>query len=141
MIEDGTRWTLEDSSRLYRVDAWGDGFFRIGPRGTVEVTPGGPGGASLDLYDLVQELRRRDLGPPLLLRFPGIIERRVHALIGAFEVAIEREAYRGKYQPIYPIKVNQQRREREKLVAREQGKAPGDGAGARRGRRGAGAPA
>jgi arginine decarboxylase len=131
MIEDGDRWSLEDSSRLYRVDAWGDGFFRIGPRGTVEVTPAGPEGASLDLYDLMQELRRRDLGPPLLLRFPGIIERRVHALIGAFEVAIEREAYRGRYQPIYPIKVNQQRRVVESLLERNNGKPLGLEAGSK----------
>jgi arginine decarboxylase len=64
----------------------------------------------------VQELRRRDLGPPLLLRFPGIIRSRVEALVSAFDRAVDQEGYRGRYQPIYPIKVNQQRRVVETLL-------------------------
>jgi arginine decarboxylase len=110
------RWTTNDSRELYRVDAWGGGFFRVSAQGTVDVAPSGPEGPSLDLYELVQELRRRDLGPPLLLRFPGIIQARVEALVTAFDRAIADEGYHGRYHAIYPIKVNQQRRVVETLL-------------------------
>jgi len=125
------RWSIESSSELYRIDSWGGGFFRVGPRGTVEVTPDGPDGAPIDLYDLVQELRRRDLGPPLLLRFPGIIQSRIDALVDAFDRAIESESYRGRYQPVYPIKVNQQRRVVETVIERNGGRPIGLEAGSK----------
>jgi arginine decarboxylase len=110
-------WTIRDSVDLYRVDSWGAGFFRISPRGHVEVTPRGPDGPSVDLLELVTGLKERGLGLPLLLRFPDIIARRVEALCNAFDRAIATEGYRGAHQCIYPIKVNQQRKVAEAVLS------------------------
>ncbi|HMB69680.1 MAG TPA: arginine decarboxylase, partial [bacterium] len=102
-------WTAADSAELYHVNRWGAGFFRVNDTGNVEVTPGGAEGPHVDLAHLVRDLRDRGLGLPLLLRFPGIIERRIRLLVEAFEDAIETEGYSGRYHCVYPIKVNQQR--------------------------------
>ena len=110
-------WTLQDSIDLYNIDAWGAGYFRVGPTGNVEVTPDGPGGPSLDLHVFVNQLEERGLGLPILLRFPGIIRNRVERLCNAFEHAIDEENYGGKYHAVYPVKVNQQRRVIETLLS------------------------
>jgi arginine decarboxylase len=103
-------WSLDESNDLYHIQEWGAGYFRVSPRGTVEVTPHGPDGPHLDLLHLVEQLTARGLGLPLLLRFPDIIGSRIRALTGAFQRAILEEGYRGAYHCVYPIKVNQQRR-------------------------------
>ncbi|NNE44006.1 MAG: biosynthetic arginine decarboxylase [Gemmatimonadetes bacterium] len=103
-------WTLKKSRDLYRVDSWGGGYFGVNDDGHIAVTPRGPSGPSLDLKVLVDQLRERGLGLPLLIRFPSIINSRIDKLYEAFANAIETEGYRGSYRPVYPIKVNQQRR-------------------------------
>jgi arginine decarboxylase len=125
------RWTIERSSELFQVESWGAGYFRINPRGHVEVTPDGPNGRALDLHVLVEQLRARGLGLPLLLRFPGIIDSRVRTLCDAFDHAIAEEGYEGRYRPVYPIKVNQQRRVVETLLACGAGRGFGLEAGSK----------
>ena len=109
-------WTTKDSASLYNVAGWSSGYFCINDAGHVEVTPLGPGGPGLDLYDLVQDLQRRGLGMPLLMRFSDILKSRVQALVGCFENAIRDYGYRGRYRGVYPIKVNQQHQVVEELV-------------------------
>ena len=81
-------WTTEDSAALYNVPGWSSGYFRINDAGHVEVTPSGPDGPSVDLYDLVLDLQRRGLGMPLLMRFSDILHSRVKTLVGCFDNAI-----------------------------------------------------
>jgi len=109
-------WTLRDSAELYNIEGWGGGFFRIGETGHIEVTPDGPGGRHLDLFDLVGDLQRRGLGMPLLIRFSDILHSRVRTLVGCFDNAIRDYGYQGRYRGVYPIKVNQQRQVVEELV-------------------------
>jgi arginine decarboxylase len=65
---------------------------------------------------MVQELRRRGLRTPLLIRFSDILEARVRELADCFRRAFQEYEYRGDYRPVYPIKVNQQRQVVEELV-------------------------
>jgi len=109
-------WTTEDSAALYNVPGWSSGYFRINDAGHVEVTPSGPDGPSVDLYDLVLDLQRRGLGMPLLMRFSDILHSRVKTLVGCFDNAIREYGYRGRYRGVYPIKVNQQHQVVEELV-------------------------
>ncbi len=104
------RWSTQDSIELYHILEWGAGYFRVSSRGTVEVTPHGPSGPHLDLEEIVEQLQKRGLGLPILLRFPDIIGSRIRSLAGAFSRAISDEGYRGRYHCVYPIKVNQERR-------------------------------
>jgi len=109
-------WTIRDSLELYLVQSWGAGFFTINDAGRVEVRPGGNGGGGIDLLELVGDLERRGLRPPLLVRFSDILASRVKGLCGAFESAIHEYGYRGRYRGVYPIKVNQQRQVVEEII-------------------------
>jgi arginine decarboxylase len=109
-------WTTRDSAALYNVAGWSGGFFRINDAGHVEVTPSGPEGPALDLYELVLDLERRGLDMPLLMRFPDVLHSRVQALFDCFGNAIREYGYNGRYRGVYPIKVNQQHQVVEELV-------------------------
>ena len=102
-------WTVHDSADLYGIDRWGGGYFDIGPNGQMRVRPRGADGPSIDLGEVVEGLRERDLCAPVLLRFNDITEHRMSALRDAFDAAIADEEYQGRYEAVYPIKVNQQR--------------------------------
>jgi len=109
-------WTTKDSAALYNVAGWSSGYFGINEAGHVEVTPSGPDGPRLDLYELIQDLQRRGLGMPILMRFSDILRSRVRALVECFDSAIREYGYRGRYRGVYPIKVNQQHQVVEELV-------------------------
>jgi arginine decarboxylase len=110
-------WTPADSAELYGLERWGEPYFSINPRGHVSVQPRGDRGGSLDLIDLVAGLQDRNLGLPLLIRFDDILEDRLERLHGAFERAITRYGYTGRYQGVFPVKCNQQRHVVEELVS------------------------
>jgi len=101
-------WNTTKSAELYRVADWGDGYFGINAAGNLTVNPS-RNGAHIDLYELVCSLVQRDIRPPVLLRFDGILRDRVKRLYQAFNSAIEEQKYSGRYMGVYPIKVNQQR--------------------------------
>lgn len=109
-------WTTNDSKALYNVAGWSSDYFGINEVGHVEVTPNGADGARLDLHDLLQDLQRRGLGLPLLMRFSDILHSRVRTLFGCFDDAIREYGYQGRFRGVYPIKVNQQHQVVEELV-------------------------
>ena len=102
-------WTTAKSEELYGFPHWGAGYFHINERGHVTVTPDGPQGPSVDLADLVESARQRNIELPVLFRFNGILRHRVRAISAAFQAAIAEYDFQGKYCPIFPIKVNQVR--------------------------------
>jgi arginine decarboxylase len=110
-------WSIRDSLELYSVPNWGRGFFTISERGSVEVLPRGPRGPAVDLPALVDDLRRRGLRTPLLIRFSDILASRVKGIAKAFEKTIAEYEYRGHFRGVYPIKVNQQRHVVEEVVS------------------------
>jgi arginine decarboxylase len=111
-----SRWTIENSEELYRIQGWGDPYFSINAAGHVTVSPRGDRGGSLDLYELVTALKRRNLGLPILIRFSDILEDRLERLNACFAKAIARYNYNGVYRGVFPVKCNQQRHLVEDLV-------------------------
>lgn len=109
-------WTIEDSEELYRISGWGDPYFSINAAGHVTVSPRGDRGGSLDLYELVQALKLRNLHLPLLIRFSDILQDRIERLNAVFAKAIARYNYDGVYRGVFPVKCNQQRHLIEDLV-------------------------
>ncbi len=110
------KWSIEDSEKLYRIQGWGDPYFSINAAGHVTVSPQGDHGGSLDLYELVESLRKRNIGLPLLLRFSDILADRINRLNAAFARGIARYNYPNAYRGVYPIKCNQHRHLVESLV-------------------------
>ena len=109
-------WTIEDSEKLYRIPGWGEPYFSINAAGHVTVSPKGDRGGSLDLLELVEALRQRNLGLPLLIRFSDILADRIERLNACFAKAIARYRYPGSYQGVFPVKCNQNRHLVEDLV-------------------------
>lgn len=109
-------WKIEDSEALYRIEGWGQPYFSINAAGHVTVSPKGDRGGSLDLFELVNALKQRNLGLPLLIRFSDILEDRIERLNACFAKAIARYNYSGVYRGVFPVKCNQQRHLIEDLV-------------------------
>ncbi len=105
----GAPWNVAKSTQLYGFDYWGAGYFGVNAQGNVIIRPDGPGGPELDLHELVDAARERDIRLPILFRFNGILRHRLQTLHGAFSAAIAEYDFQGGYRPVYPIKVNQQR--------------------------------
>ncbi|HTQ80688.1 MAG TPA: biosynthetic arginine decarboxylase [Thermoanaerobaculia bacterium] len=110
------RWTPADSLDLYNIRGWGNSYFSVNPAGHMAVHPGGADAPAIDLKELVDEVRERGIGLPLLIRFSEIIQARVVELNEAFGRAIQEYGYQGVYRGVYPIKVNQDRYLVQRLV-------------------------
>ncbi len=102
-------WSINDSAKLYKIRRWGKRHFAIGPLGTVVVKGDDANGRQWDLAEIVEECESRGISAPILCRFTPVIHSRVRKLHGVFAKAIGEYNYTGKYQSIYPIKVNQHR--------------------------------
>jgi arginine decarboxylase len=102
-------WSVTDSVELYHVNAWGQGYFGINDAGHVTVRPEQIAGREIDLFEVVQGLKARELTTPVVVRFSGILAHRLRKLNDAFARAIAENDYRNRYAAVFPIKVNQQR--------------------------------
>ena len=110
------RWRIEDSAELYNVKGWGRSYFSINDKGHVQVTPK-EGYAAVDVKDVLDELQLRDITPPVLLRFPDILDNRIEKISRCFKQAAEEYNYKAQNFIIYPIKVNQVRQVVEEIVS------------------------
>jgi arginine decarboxylase-like protein len=88
-------------------ESWGDSFFRINEQGHAAVQPFGDERLAIDFVKLVEELERRAISFPVLIRFQDVLQSRVRMLNEAFGAAIEEANYGNRYNGVYPIKVNQ----------------------------------
>jgi arginine decarboxylase len=102
-------WRIDDSLDLYHVNAWGKGYFSINDAGHVIVRPDTQGTNVIDLFEVVEGLKARDLTTPVVVRFSDILAHRLKHIHGAFAQAIAENNYKNRYAAVFPIKVNQQR--------------------------------
>ena len=100
------KWRVDDSVELYNIKGWGRQYFSVNEKGNICVTPR-PGLAPVDLREVLDELQVKDITPPVLLRFPDILDNRVEKISHCFRAASERYGYKGRNFIVYPIKVNQ----------------------------------
>lgn len=109
-------WGVSDSLKLFNIEGWGDQYFSINPAGDMTVHPRRGEGPGIDLLSVIEEVRSQGLGLPVLIRFQDIIRHRVVTLNEAFRKSIAEHGYKGKYQGVYPIKVNQMREVVEEIL-------------------------
>jgi arginine decarboxylase len=103
------RWSINDSTKVYNIDNWGADLFSINKKGNVCVHPSSSSKSSIDLRVLMDDLIKRKIKPPILLRFMDVLQGRIASINRVFRSAITENDYPAKYQTFYPIKVNQQR--------------------------------
>lgn len=110
--------THRPAAEAYNIPQWSGGYFRAGTDGRLLATPDrGAGGPAIALQEVVREAQAAGLGLPLLVRFTDILHDRVRHLCAAFDRACAADGYRGGFTAVYPIKVNQQRRVVEGVLA------------------------
>ncbi|VTR97541.1 biosynthetic arginine decarboxylase [Tuwongella immobilis] len=109
-------WKVQESVDLYGIKNWGKGYFGVNKAGHVVVYPTKDSSQVIDLKDLVDQLQKRDIQLPILLRFTDILRHRIGEIADAFHTAIKDAKYNGEYCCVYPIKVNQQRHVVEEII-------------------------
>ena len=110
------KWTIEDSKELYNMNGWGTSYFEINEKGNVCVTPR-KDNTQVDLREIIDELALRDITPPVLLRFPDILDNRIEKTSSCFAKAAKEYGYKGESFVIYPIKVNQMQPVVEEIIS------------------------
>ncbi len=109
-------WSIEKAIHYYNVAGWGAGFFSVNEKGHMVVLPHGQPGPTIDLMDVVEDVKERGIGFPTVVRFMDVLRARVRILNENFAKAVADIGYGGRYFGVYPIKVNQMREVVEEIL-------------------------
>ena len=107
-------FAIVHTMQSYGIEQWGDGYFSINDKGHIAIHPDQKG--SGDLYELVQDLVKQGIEPPILIRFDGILHHRIERIRKSFQTSIKKFGYKGEHLLAYPIKVNPLRHVVESVV-------------------------
>jgi len=100
---------IEQTLEIYGIQNWGAGYFDVNRKGHLVVRPAAGDPRLADLKEIIDDLARRGIGAPVLLRFPQLVAAQVRKLQRAFSRSIREFEYQGSHLCVYPMKVNQQR--------------------------------
>ena len=100
---------IEQTIETYGIENWGAGYFGVNRKGNLIVRPFENDSRQADVKEIIDDLRRRGINTPVLLRFPQLIVGQIRKLQKAFRAAIREFDYNGAHQCVYPMKVNQNR--------------------------------
>ena len=101
---------IEQTLETYGIENWGAGYFGINRKGNLVVHPSeSDQNRAADVREIMDDLRRRGINTPVLLRFPQLIAGQVRKLQRAFRNSIREYEYQGSHMCVYPMKVNQNR--------------------------------
>jgi arginine decarboxylase len=101
---------IEQTLETYGIENWGAGYFGINRKGNLVVHPSeSDQNRAADVREIMDDLRRRGINAPVLLRFPQLIAGQVRKLQRAFRNSIREYEYQGSHMCVYPMKVNQNR--------------------------------
>lgn len=107
-------WNSDQAAQLYQIEHWGNDYFGLNQQGLVTAKTLN---AQVPLMDIIDGMIERDLQMPVLLRIENILDAQIYRLNTAFAKAIEKLNYPGRYQGVYPVKVNQQAQVVEEIAA------------------------
>jgi arginine decarboxylase len=100
---------IEQTVETYGIENWGAGYFDVNRKGNLIVRPGEGDPRAADVREIIEDLARRGISTPVLLRFPQLVAAQVRKLQRAFSKSIREFDYQGAHMCVYPMKVNQQR--------------------------------
>ncbi|PIE01334.1 MAG: arginine decarboxylase [Acidobacteria bacterium] len=104
-----TEWNSLSAIDFYKIERWGAGYFSVNDEGNLCVCLPEDPTIKVDLKLVVDEMRKRKIEPPFIIRVMNILEDRIVKLATCFQEAIESCQYQGRYLPLFPVKVNQQK--------------------------------
>ncbi|MDQ3755701.1 MAG: biosynthetic arginine decarboxylase, partial [Acidobacteriota bacterium] len=101
---------IEQTLETYGIENWGAGYFSINRKGHLVVHPSESDTKSAaDVKEIIDDLAKRGIDTPVLLRFPQLVTAQIRKLQRAFRNSIREFEYQGAHLCVYPMKVNQQR--------------------------------
>ncbi|PYS78055.1 MAG: arginine decarboxylase [Acidobacteria bacterium] len=100
---------IEQTVETYGIENWGAGYFDVNRKGNLIVRPAEGDPRAADVREIIEDLARRGVPTPILLRFPQLVAAQVRKLQRAFSKSIREYDYQGAHMCVYPMKVNQQR--------------------------------
>jgi len=101
---------IEQTLETYGIEDWGAGYFGINRKGNLVVHPSeSDQNRAADVREIIEDLHRRGISTPVLLRFPQLLSAQVRKLQRAFQRSIREYEYQGSHMCVYPMKVNQNR--------------------------------
>jgi arginine decarboxylase len=108
-------WTKKEAEKTYSVSRWGEGYFDIDPSGDL-VVKAVTKGAPIPIMEVVKEMRLQGVELPAVIRFHDILRAQVKKINKTFRDVIDEADYRGRFNGVYPIKVNQMREVVEEII-------------------------
>lgn len=100
---------IEQNIETYGIDNWGAKYFGVNRKGNLIVIPGEGENLSADVKEIIDDLHKRGISTPILLRFPQLLIGQVRKLHKAFRNSMKEFGYEGGHMCVYPMKVNQNR--------------------------------
>ncbi|MBX3298397.1 MAG: biosynthetic arginine decarboxylase [Acidobacteria bacterium] len=100
---------IEKTVETYGIDNWGADYFGVNRKGNLVVHAPENENLQADVKEIVDDLRKRGVNTPILLRFPQLIFGQIRKLQIAFRKSIKEFEYDGGHLCVFPMKVNQNR--------------------------------
>ncbi len=100
---------IEQTVETYGIENWGAGYFGVNRKGNLVVRHPDNENLVADVREVIEDLRKRGINTPVLLRFPQLLFGQVRKLHNAFKKSIREFEYEGEHLCVYPMKVNQNR--------------------------------
>ncbi len=100
---------IEQSIETYGIENWGADYFGVNRKGNLIVQAPENESFTADVKEIVDDLRKRGVDTPVLLRFPQLITGQIRKLQTAFKKSIREFEYEGGHLCVFPMKVNQNR--------------------------------
>ncbi|MDQ3374417.1 MAG: biosynthetic arginine decarboxylase [Acidobacteriota bacterium] len=99
----------EQTVETYGIENWSAGYFGVNRKGNLIVSATDGDNPTADVKEIIDDLRRRGINTPVLLRFPQLLAGQVRKLQKAFKHSIKEFGYQGGHMCVFPMKVNQNR--------------------------------
>lgn len=100
---------IEQIVETYGIENWGAGYFGVNRKGNLVVKAPENEAFTADVKEIIEDLRKRGVNTPVLLRFPQLIVGQIRKLQTAFKKSIKEFEYQGGHLCVFPMKVNSNR--------------------------------
>lgn len=100
---------IEQTIETYGIENWGADYFDVNRKGNLIVRAPENENLTADIKEIIDDLTKRGVQTPILLRFPQLLFGQIRKLQTAFRKSIKEFEYEGGHLCVYPMKVNQNR--------------------------------
>ena len=100
---------IEQTTETYGIENWGQDYFGVNRKGNLVVRAPENEALTADIKEIIDDLKKRGVTTPILLRFPQLLVGQIRKLQTAFKKSIKEFEYQGGHLCVYPMKVNQNR--------------------------------